>query len=219
MRREIPTLICLIIGFLVVLSSVTTGPIPGTSTSFVDLYQQHISPWMSIVSAFAVGLAAVSLFRLHGANISRKRKDWPYSVVLLAGFVVFAAYRTFLELNLQNQTVARNYALLYDNIRTPLSQTIFALIAFYIASASYRAFRARSLESSVLLISAIVVMLGAAPIGALIWRQFPVIQQWLINVPNMTGQRAIMIGAATGGFAASLRILLGQDRSSYGGGE
>lgn len=70
-----------------------------------------------------------------------------------------------------------------------------------------------------LLISAVIVMLGAAPVGALIWSNFPVIQRWLIAVPNMTGQRAIMIGAAIGGFAASLRILLGQDRSYLGGGE
>lgn len=219
MRREVPAVITFVIGFIVVLSSVTTGNIPGTSVSFVSLYQQHVSIWMRIVSAFAVGLATVNLLRLHGNKIVRRRPDWIYSVFLVGSLIVFAGYRSYLELNLTNQAVARNYALLYDNIRTPLSQTIFALIAFYIASASYRAFRARSLESGVLLISAVIVMLGAAPVGALIWRQFPIVQQWLIAVPNMTGQRAIMIGAAIGGFVASLRILIGQDRSYIGGGE
>lgn len=219
MRREIPLLITLVVGLVVVLSSVSTGNIPGTQTSFLSLYQLHISPWMRIVSSFAVGLAAVNLVRLHSHSVARKRSGWFYSVLLLGSMALFAGYRSYLELNLTNQTVAKNYALLYDNIRTPLSQTIFALIAFYIASASYRAFRARSVESTILLLSAVIVMLGAAPIGALIWRKFPVIQQWLITVPNMTGQRAIMIGAAIGGFAASLRILIGQDRSYLGGGE
>ena len=219
MRREVPLIITLVIGLVVVLSSVTTGNIPGTETSFVSMYQLHISPWMRIVSSFAVGLAAVNLLKLHGFSIARKRPGWVYSVLLIGSMAIFAGFRSYIELNLTNQVAAKNYALLYDNIRTPLSQTIFALIAFYIASASYRAFRARSVESSVLLISAVIVMLGAAPVGALIWNKFPVIQQWLIAVPNMTGQRAIMIGAAIGGFAASLRILLGQDRSYLGGGE
>jgi hypothetical protein len=174
---------------------------------------------MRIVSACAVGLAAVNLLRIHGGKIAQKKQGWYYSIFLVGSLVVFAGARIYLELNLTNQAAARNYALLYDNIRTPLSQTIFALIAFYIASASYRAFRARSFEAATLLVSAVVVMLGAAPVGALIWSKFPVIQQWLIAVPNMTGQRAIMIGAAIGGFTASLRILLGQDRSYLGGGE
>ena len=72
----------------------------------------------------------------------------------------------------------------------------WACLAFYVASASYRAFRARNLEATVLLGSAILVMLGATPVGGVIWSKFPVIQRWLIDIPNMTGQRALLIGAA-----------------------
>jgi len=219
MRREIPLLITLVVGVIVVLSTVTTGNIPGTTISFISLFQVHISPWIRIVSSFAVGLAAVNLVRIHSHAIMRKRPGWFYSTLLIGSMVLFAGYRSYLEFNLADAAVARNYALLFDNIRTPLSQTIFALVAFYIASASYRAFRARSLEATLLLVSAVVVMLGAAPVGALIWDQFPVIQRWLLAVPSMTGQRGIMIGAAIGGFAAALRVLIGQDRSYIGGGE
>jgi len=199
------------------LSGITEGPVPGLGVSLPDIFKVHISPWMTIVSAFALGLASVNLTLVHTKNVSRRRDGWIYSVILLVTMAIYAGFRSYIEINPADTVAAAHYESIYTYILSPLSSGIWACLAFYVASASYRAFRARSLEATVLLVAAILVMLGAAPVGSLIWGKFPDIQSWLLNVPNMTGQRGIVIGAAIGSFMTSLRVLLGIERGHLGG--
>ena len=105
---------------------------------------------------------------------------------------------------------------IFKYMYTPLQSTMFSLLAFFMASAAYRAFRARTKEATCLLIAAFLVMLGRVPIGEALWSRFGDIAQWIMDVPNMAGQRAIQIGAALGIVSASLRILLGLEQEYLG---
>ena len=66
------------------------------------------------------------------------------------------------------QTKGSLFYWMFINNITPLGATMFVLLAFFVASASYRAFRIRNFEASLLLLAGVLVMLGAVPIGKLI---------------------------------------------------
>ena len=111
---------------------------------------------------------------------------------------------------------------LYEHVYTPLQATMFSLLAFYMASAAFRAFRARTIEGTLLLGAAFLVMIGRVSFGYWLNKQFcwlplPAIQEWIMDVPTTAGQRAVMIGAALGVVSASLRMLLGLEQTYLGG--
>ncbi len=216
MRREVPLVITFVVGMIILLANIFTSSSGGSF--FIKNWADELTDWVIIVSAFAVGLATVNLFRIHGDMIARRRPGWINSLTLLAAIVVFAIVGIIARFSSSTFFNDLNQNL-YDSIISPLGAAMFAILAFYIASAAYRAFRMRNLEATIMLIAAILVMLGKAPIGELIWSQFPKISTWLMDIPNVVGQRAIMIGAAIGGFATSLRILLGIERGHLGGTE
>jgi hypothetical protein len=101
--------------------------------------------------------------------------------------------------------------------------TMFAMLAFYIASAAYRAFRARNPEATLLLITATLVMLWRIPMGEAFLRLFSdslpnYINTFVMNGANLAVQRGILIGAALGAASMSLRIMLGIERTYMGKG-
>ncbi|MDI6788471.1 MAG: hypothetical protein QME51_08885, partial [Planctomycetota bacterium] len=102
---------------------------------------------------------------------------------------------------------------------TPLSATMFSIIGFFIASAAFRTFRARSIEATLLLLAAVIIMLGQTPLGQMLWQGIPDIMVWLFNVPTTAAKRALLFGIAMGSIAFSLRIIFGIERAYLGGGK
>jgi len=117
---------------------------------------------------------------------------------------------------------------LYEYAFKPLTATMFAMLAFYVASAAFRAFRAKNLEATLLLATAFIILLGRTFAGVVVTAWLP---DWLsgLRIENLTvtimavfntaGSRAIVIGIALGIASTSLKVLLGIDRSYLGTGE
>ncbi|WP_437194563.1 hypothetical protein [Planctomicrobium sp. SH527] len=117
---------------------------------------------------------------------------------------------------------------IYEYALQPLMTTTFALLAFYVASAAYRAFRAKNLEATLLLGTAFLILLGRTSAGPALTSWLPdslsflkmdSLMDFIMSVFNTAGNRAIMIGIALGTISMSLRVLLGIDRSYLGSGK
>jgi hypothetical protein len=216
MRREIPLIITGVVGIIFVLQYfIPHAPFNKFSNWFSD--------WFSIIGACAIWLGALNLLRISSDKIYRRKSDWGYAVIIVISFLLitvigFAGGKDFRE-------IGTGFDWLYQFIYTPLSSTMFALLAFFVASASYRAFRARNLEATLLLLAAFFVMLGRVPVGDAAAGLISIpeaimpskIATWIMNFINTAGQRAIMIGIALGTVSTSLRIILGIERSYLGG--
>ncbi|HEX9917243.1 MAG TPA: hypothetical protein VGB16_05855 [candidate division Zixibacteria bacterium] len=216
MRREVPIAITAVVGIIFLMSYFTPHfPLNVLHNSATDIFM--------IIAAFSILLGVLNLVRVNLEKISKKKRDWPFSIVLILGLLVmtivglgFSKGRNFMELG-------TNFRYLYDYVYNPLSATMFSILAFFIASASYRAFRGRNLEATLLLVAAFVVMLGRVPIGYYLSSWLPTnyhlgdAASWIMNVPQKAGQRAIMIGIALGVVSTSIRIILGLERTYLGG--
>lgn len=203
-KNRIPLAMVMILGFLFVAYVFVPHRIAQ------DYFDWFLS-WSRAMSPFAVILGVMSLGRVHWTKIKRKAPKWQYSFVTL-GSLIFTAFAGFYW----GRETGTPYMWLFENVQMPLTSTTFSLLAFYIASASYKAFRARSAEATVLLIAAVIVMIAQVPLGMAISRRVPELSQWILSVPNMAATRAIMIGVGLGGMSVSVRILLGIERTYLG---
>ena len=118
---------------------------------------------------------------------------------------------------------------MFEGVFKSAQSTMFALLAFFVASASFRAFRIKSKEAGLLMFSAFIVMLGNVPLGNMISNIFSyipligkyldiaAIKEWIISYPSSAAQSAILIGAMLGYISSSLKIIFGVERSHLGG--
>lgn len=230
MKRNLPLAITFIVGFIVIFSEF----IPHKP---IGLISGELENWYLIIAGFAIILGQLSLFKVNLFKIKHKQQDWQYYVITLVSFVIMVlvglAWGTEDNSGIFGNGAALSQAIgqkpfdyLFDNVYQHLQATMFSLLAFFIASAAYRAFIARTLESCLLLIAAILVMLGNTSIGSALtswlpesmsFLHLPRVSEFIMKFPNTAGQRAIMIGAGLGIIGSSLRIILGIERSYLGG--
>ncbi len=214
MRREIPILIAIVVGFVYVIQFFIPHP-P------LNKFQDWGNDWIQIIAGFAIVLGVLNLLKVSLEKIYKKTKDWGYAVIIIAGFLVMTFAGLYGGRNYQNPGTSFYY--LFFNIFFPLNSTMFAILGFFVASAAYRAFRARNKEATLLLVAAFLLMLGRTPLGDYLsgwlphsW-QLKYIANWIMDFPQTAGQRAIMIGIALGIISTSLRVITGLERTFVGG--
>ena len=193
--------------------------------------RSNLSLWFDIIAVFAFILGGGNLIKVHGDKIYKKAHDWQYSIVTVTGFFITLLVGIFKvggEPWFQGDYIAKGTAFqfIYVAIFVPLQATMFSLLAFFVASASYRAFRAKTKEATLLLLSAFIILIGRTPLGYYLTNWLPDslsflhisnLSNWVMNYPNLAGQRGIIIGIALGLISTSLKLILGIERAYLGG--
>jgi hypothetical protein len=173
-----------------------------------------------VVVACGFVLGGIQLVRVNLDAVVHRREDWPYKLVLVAALVATVAAGLVEGPGFAAAGTRTRW--IYDTIYAPLAATIFALLAFFVVSAAFRALRVRTAATLVLAASAVIVMLGRVPLGAWLTSalpaplRLPALAGWILAVPQTAAQRALLMGAAVGVIATGFRILAGIDRPHVG---
>ena len=204
--------------------------------SFAQSWGETVTTWFNILAAVALVLGAGNLIAVNLEKISSQRPGWGYAAITLVSFAFMLVVGLLklgavpndkhpdIHLAGSYDTPASPFGWMYEYVMSPLTATMFALLAFYVASAAFRAFRAKNTESILLLGTAFIVLLAQTAAGMFLTGWIPEdsafaflrldkIKAGIIEHVQTAGMRAIMIGIALGIAAMSLRLILGIDRS------
>lgn len=206
MSRRIPLLICFTFGLVMFVQYFSGHKI-------ARIANQTILDWWQIIFAFALIVGVVSYLNNSSRKISRGN-DRIYAVAGLIAMILMPL--TALIWGIKADTP---FMWLFENVQAPMQSTVFALLAFFVASASYRGFRARSLPAAILLGSALIILLSRSNLGGYFSTYLPDIADWIRNYPSMSARRAILIGIGLGSLTTSLRVIVGIERTWLGGGK
>jgi hypothetical protein len=180
----------------------------------------------------------VNVIQNNTRKISRRESGWFFSAELIVGHFVRGSLASWgaitgdgIGFTTDGKTTPFKW--MEDTFFQPLQSTIFSLLAFFMASAAFRAFRARNTEATILLVAGAIVMVGRVPLIEFLASPVPALTpsaaaasqfmgratEWIMDVPNGAAQSGIIIGAALGAGSMAIRVILGIERGYLGLGK
>jgi hypothetical protein len=228
LKRTLPVLLCFLAGVIFLAQFFVP-----TRESAIAL--QHGSNTVKVVIGFSYLIGLYSLSHLHWSRIARRQPGWGYSALVFVGLIPMIVFglsgeaQKFANLVLGWNTQFagfQEYApdgkgvvheWLFNYVLAAAQSTMFSMLAFFIASAAYRTFRARTVESAFLLIAAALVIFGRVPLSGVISEWFPWAADQIMGYPNLAAKRGIMIGVSLGMVGTALRVIFGIERAYIGG--
>ena len=183
-----------------------------------QVWAETIRTWAVIIYNISLFLGAIRLTMAHSVRLQQQRRDWQFSGLLMAIMVIMllTGLAGYISTGVQTNNAIYNW--LFNYVYTPLGATLYPITGFYIFSAAYRAFRARNIDATLMLLAGIFVMLRNAPVGEAIWVGLADIGNWVQFTGQVPGMRTLAIVGALGLIAFGFRALLGKERGFYAGG-
>lgn len=197
-----------------------------------NLVMEKVVQGSQVLSGVLLGLGVLSILRVHVKRLAKGQKDWPFSLVLLvsmAAMIVIglgewiAGNREAAGIPGDYEGIKTAFSVVFIDMLQILDAAMFSLIAFFILSAAYRAFRIRSVEATIMMAVALVVLLGFIPLAMALTAGLPTeglasnfrienLKSWILLTVSTPALRAIDLGLGLGLLAMALRIMLGLEK-------
>lgn len=165
---------------------------------------------VSVLNAMSILLALYSQTRRSLMLVNQRAHGWPYQLYLIISIYLMAAVG-FIFGQSSTQFTWFQYAILM-----PTGSVIYSMLTFYMASACARAFRARSSQATLLLISGIIVLLGQAPLTGAFVPFFGDARLYLTSTFAMAASRMFAMSVTVGAIVLGVRIITGREVSAMG---
>ena len=207
---------------------------------------EFMSTFLMVIGAFAIGLGGVNMGIMHGRRIVKGgagvHNSAIFFICLIVMFVAALFGKPLMDkikeaeataitvMDVRDKTadikdeypyfrfaLAKVFNFLLYNLSLNLGTTLFALVSFYMVGAAFRSFRAKSLESGLLIVAATIVLLGQIPLGAQMGSWAPQASGKLLIVFNAAAFRGVVLGMAVAAISTSVRLWLGLEKGMFHG--
>lgn len=211
----------------------TEDPETGSKVNFITPTVGSVTTFVTIMFAWMIGLGLISLALVHGRRLLKRHPNWHHSLAFFLALIAMLFFggwtqagTAVLQESGADHVASLVYTSLLQGLLYNLDAAMFSLLAFYIASAAYRAFRVRTVESGLLMLSAFIVMLGFVNFGVWITSAIPIdspwaffrvesLSAWTLQWMNMPAYRAVVLGVEVGALAMAMRLWLSLERGAF----
>ncbi len=217
MRRTVIVVVTFLGGIYFLLEFLMPKYIMVGDTAFeLGRFESKALNIVRVVFAVAFGLGVVNILRIHGSRVLRRRKGWGHSFSLIIAMVVTVVAGFWQYYSGWEGMKSFFWDFIFQGLYNNLGSAMFSLLAFYIATAAYRAFRLQSIEAGLMMSAAVLVMFGQIPLGFFIWHEIPTIRVWILSHVSASAFRGVLFGSLIAGLSMAVRMWLSLERTSFG---
>jgi len=198
--KEISIAICALLGIIMIGQYYINIPAISTAANYAQIFTTSIAGFMMIFGTFTLLLY----------NYNHFKKKTP-------GQWYLSAWTIFLIVSLATIGLVMGpdhfyFAWMFENVFINLDTAMYSILGFYVMAASWRAFRARNIDATFLLVSGVLAALVNAPFAeAIFGKSILNVGNWVMNVPTMAGLRTTYFGVALGSIYVALRTFIGKE--------
>jgi len=204
-KRDVPMLLIIICALPLLLNRYIDNPV-------ISAITLELGFWASIIEMLGWGLGVVYLFQ--GEYAATKRNPTTTQRVSFGTLVGFSLLLVVMAATLPGDLNNPHYLWVYYSFYRAQSTAFYGLMFLYLCSASYRMIRARSLESTILMLAGFIYIMRSASLFTLYAPWLIPLGEWVMGYPNKAASMAAVICIAFGSMLIAVRMMLGRERTA-----